>query len=181
MNVDVRRLLADGERAVARGWHAKARAYFREAGHAAAAVQLWRAALRCYRHGLEVDLVDRHVVRAVLALPDHVIGDRGWDAYLGALDAAEWRAFSCRDARVVTGPRGAFVDCPPLGPILDLAVTDDIVEARPIRRFAAMPLPMAMIILRRAYGDTPIRVRYAGRRYVLDELGDWELDDVTAR
>jgi hypothetical protein len=85
MNVDSRILLLDGERAIRRGDPGAARACFLEAAQAAADVQLWRSALRCYRHALELDLLDREVVERVLAVPLRVISGRGWDRYRAAV------------------------------------------------------------------------------------------------
>ncbi len=50
MNVEARVLFSDGERAVRDGEWTTARACFLEAADAALEVQLWRSALRCYRH-----------------------------------------------------------------------------------------------------------------------------------
>jgi hypothetical protein len=186
LNVDVRVLFTDGERAARSGEYRTARACFLEAAQTAVDVQLWRAAIRCYRHALELDLLDREPVERVLRMPPRVISGRGWNDYRQALDAhAEWPAFSCRIARVVSGDTGAVVECPNVGPVLELIMSDkDLIETRPDARFVAMPLVPAMIVLRRALWANPreratdpasIRVTFAGRERVrLDEHGDWD-------
>ena len=186
MNVDTRILFLDGERAARRGELAAARACFLEAAQAAADVQLWRSALRCYRHALELDLCDRGVVERVLQIPLRVISGRGWDRYLAALDAhPAWPAFGCRAARIVSGDRGAVIECSGAGPVLELIMSErDLVETRPAARFAGMPVAMAMVMLRRALWPVPrerasepmtVRVTFDGReRFRLDEHGDWE-------
>lgn len=186
MTPDARLLFSDGERAARAGEHATARSCFLEAGQSAADVQLWRAAIRCYRHALELDLLDRTPVEAVLRMPGRVIAGRGWDEYKLALDGhPTWASFSCRSARVVIGDLGAVVECPPVGPVLELIMSKpDLVETRPDARYTGMPLTLAMIVLRRALWMTPrervadpakIRVTFVGRERVqLDEHGDWD-------
>jgi hypothetical protein len=186
MNVDARILFLDGERAARRGELAAARACFVDAAQAAVSVQLWRSALRCYRHALELDLCDRDVLERVLAVPLRVISGRGWDRYRAALDAhPAWRAFGCRAARIVSGDLGAVVECPGAGPVLELIMSErDLVETRPDARFTGMPVAMAMVSLRRALWPAPreratepmtVRVTFDGReRFQLDEHGDWE-------
>jgi hypothetical protein len=186
MNVDTRILFLDGERAARGGDLAAARAAFLEAGQAAVDVQLWRSALRCYRHALEIDLLDRGVIDRVLAIPLRVISGRGWDRYRTALDAhPEWRSFGCRGARIVSGDLGAVIECPGTGPVLELIMSErDLVETRPDARFSGMPVAMAMVILRRALWPAPreratepmtVRVTFDGRERVrLDEHGEWD-------
>ncbi len=186
MNHDIRVLFLDGERAARTGELATARACFLEAGQAAAGLQLWRSAVRCYRHALELDLLDRVVIEGVLGVPLRVISGRGWDRYLAAIDAhPEWPAFGCRAARIVSGDLGAVIECPGAGPVLELIMSErDLVETRPDARFTGMPTAMAMVILRRALWPTPreratepmtVRVTFEGReRFRLDELGEWE-------
>ncbi|MGE0398092.1 MAG: hypothetical protein AB7T06_15430 [Kofleriaceae bacterium] len=184
MNVETRVLFADGERAVRDGEWSTARACFLEAADAALEVQLWRSALRCYRHALELDLCDRDVVERVLKIPARVISGRGWDAYRRALDIhPRWPSFECRSSRVVVGDLGAVVECSGFG-VLELMMTErDVVELRPDARLAGMPVAMALIVLRRALWPTPrdrdepmsVRVIFEARdRVRLDELGDWE-------
>lgn len=179
-------LFSDGERAARSGHHDTARACFLDAGRSAGEVQLWRAAIRCYRHALELDLLDREPVEAVLRMPARVISGRGWDEYKLALDAhPEWLRFSCRTARVVSGDLGAVVECPGVGPVLELLMSaSDLVETRPDARFRGMPITLAMIVMRRALWMNPrerasdpssIRVVYdAQQRIRLDEHGDWD-------
>jgi hypothetical protein len=186
VNIDVRVLFTDGERAARRGEYDTARACFLEAGQCAADVQLWRAAIRCYRHVLELDLLDREVVERVLRMPPRVISGRGWDEYRNALDQRPaWLHFSCRTARVVIGDLGAVVECPAVGPVLELIMTEqDLVETRPDARYQGMPIAMGMIVLRRALWAHPreranelmnVRVTFAGQQRVrLDEHGDWD-------
>jgi len=186
MNVDTRILFLDGERAARRGERAAARGAFLEAAQAAADVQLWRSALRCYRHALELDLLDRGVIERVLAVPLRVISGRGWDRYPAALEAhPRWPSFGCLAARIVSGDLGSVIECPGVGPVLELIMSErDLLEARPDARFAGMPLAMAMVILRRALWSAPreratepmtVRVTFDGRERVrLDEHGDWE-------
>src|SRR6185436_18886918 len=124
MSFDVRVLFLDGERAARRGEIAAARGCFLDAAQAAAEVQLWRSALRCYRHVLELDLLDRGVVDRALQLPPRVLANRGWDRYRAALDAhAGWRPFSCRAAQIVSGDLGAVIECPGVGPVLELIMS----------------------------------------------------------
>jgi hypothetical protein len=186
MNADARVLLLDGERAARRGERAAARACFLEAAQASADVQLWRGALRCYRHMLELDLLDREVVERVLAVPPRVTGGRGWERYRAALDShPEWQPFGCRAARIVSGDPGAVIECPGAGPVLELIMSEqDLVETRPDARLTGMPAAMAMIILRRALWPAPrarasepmsVRVTFDGReRFRLDEHGEWD-------
>ncbi|MEO8703185.1 MAG: hypothetical protein ABI867_24275 [Kofleriaceae bacterium] len=186
MNVDVRVLFTDGERAARRGELTTARACYLEAGQCAADVQLWRAAIRCYRHALELDLLDREVVDRIARMPPRVISGRGWDEYRNVLDQhPEWLHFTCRSAHIVMGDLGAVVECPSVGPVLELLMTEkDLVETRPDARFHSMPIAMAMIVLRRALWTNPrerptelmtVRVTFAGQQRVrLDEHGDWE-------
>jgi hypothetical protein len=189
VNADVRVLLADAERALRAEQLAAARAAFLEAGQSAASYQLWRSALRCYRRALELDLADREAVGRIAQLPPRVISLADWHDYARALDARSgaraWPSFGCRAAQIVTGNVGAQVECPGTGVVMELIMTeDDLVETRPEARFEAMPLAMAMIILRRALWFAPrelatdpgsIRVAFDGRPQVwLDELGDWE-------
>jgi hypothetical protein len=186
VNVDVRVLFTDGERAARRGEHETARACFMEAGRSAAEVQLWRSAVRCCRHALELDLLDRGAVEAVTRMPTRVISGRGWDDYRVALDQhPEWTKFACRTAQIVIGDQGAVIDCPIAGRVLELIMTErDLVEARPAARYPGMPIAMAMIVLRRALWPNPrertsdpatMRVTFAGRERVrLDEHGDWD-------
>jgi len=186
LNIDVRVLFTDGERAARCGEYETARACFLEAGQCAADVQLWRAAIRCYRHALELDLLDREVVERILRIPARMISGRGWDEYRNALDQnAAWLHFGCRSARVISGDLGAVVECPAVGPVLELIMTEpDLVETRPEARFQGMPIAMGTIVLRRAMWARPrerandlmsVRVTFAGQQRVrLDEHGDWD-------
>ena len=185
MNADVRLLVADGERALRGDDVAAAREAFLEAGRCAVGYQLWRSALRCYRGVLELDLVDREPIQRILQMPPRLIALEDWHDYSRALEQRSWPVFGCRAAQIVTGDLGAQVECPGVGVVMELMMTeDDLVETRPEARFAGMPLAMAMVILRRALWFAPrelatdpasIRVAFDGRPQVrLDELGDWE-------
>ena len=183
MNVDVRMLFGDGERAARNGEVATARACFMEAAQSAVEVQLWKAAMRCYRHALELDLMDREIIERLLRMPARVTSGRGWDEYRKALDQhAAWPHFGCRTARIVIGDH-AVIECPQVGPVLELLMTDhDHVEARPDPRFAGMPIGLAMIVVRRALWTNPrdrandlmtVQVTFDGQQRVrLDEHGD---------
>ncbi len=185
-NIDVRVLCGDGDRAARLGDLDQARACFLEAARCAEQLQLWRAAVRCYRSALELDLLDRELVNYILKLPLRVISGRGWDEYRSALEAhSGWVHFGCRSARVVLGDLGAVIECPAVGPVLELFMTErDLVETRADVRFQGMPIAMAMIVLRRAMWSSPrdaatelasVRVTYAGHQRVrLDERGDWD-------
>ena len=178
-------LFGDGERAARRGELSTARACFLEAGQSAVDVQLWRAAIRCYRHVLELDLVDREAIERLVRMPARVTSGRGWDEYKKALDQnPSWPHFGCRTARIVIGDQ-AVVECPQVGPVLELLMTDqDHVETRPDSRFAGMPIGFAMIVIRRALWTNPrdratdlmnVRVTFDGQQRVrLDEHGDWD-------
>ncbi len=184
MNVETRILFADGERAARDGDSSTARACFLQAADSAIQVQLWRSAVRCYRHALELDLCDRAIVEKVLAVPARVISGRGWEEYRRALDTHAWPHFGCRSSRIVLGDDGAVIECNGRGSVLELMMTErDLVELRAESRFAGMPMAMALIILRRAMWPSPrerdepmsIRVIFELRdRVRLDELGDWE-------
>lgn len=185
MNVDVQELVSGADRAARIGdWETALRSYC-AAGDCAAGYGLRRAAVRNYKRALEIDLVDRETVERITGLAGR-IGLEGWAEYRRILDVdPPWRHFGCRNARVVIGDGGAVVECPPVGAVLDLIMSEaDLVELFPIAGFEAMPLPMALLIVRRAMWPAPrdqatepqtIRVIYGGRAFVrLDEHGDWE-------
>lgn len=185
MNADVRLLLADAERALRADEMSTAREAFLEAGQCAASYQLWRSAVRCYRRALEMDLTDREPVTRILQMPARVVLPHDWTEYLRALDRRTWPSFGCRAAQIVTGNLGAQVECPGVGVVMELIMTDDdLVETWPEARFVGMPISMALIIVRRAMWLSPreatadpvsLRVAFDGRPQVrLDELGDWE-------
>jgi hypothetical protein len=185
VNADVRLLLADGERALRADDPSGAREAFLEAGQCASGYQLWRSALRCFRRALEIDLVEREPIARITRMSPRVVALADWTEYGRALDAHPWPSFGCRSAQIVTGDLGAHVECSGVGVVMELMMTaDDLVETRPDARFPAMPLAMALIILRRALWMAPrdfaaepssLRVAFAARQQVrLDELGDWE-------
>ena len=186
MNIDVQVPFNDGERAARQGDAATARGCFLEAGRAAVAFQLWRAAIRCYRHTLELDLFDREPLDRIARMPSRVTLGQGWDDYAKALDRhPEWPRFGCRTAHTVMSDQRAQVECPGVGAVLDVLMSaHELVEVHPMAPFLAMPIAMALVVLRRALWPAPrehatelmvVRVVYAGRPQVrLDELGDWE-------
>ncbi|MGE5182210.1 MAG: hypothetical protein ACM31C_09115 [Acidobacteriota bacterium] len=187
MDAEVRDLVGLAEQAVAAGQRQDASSLYVEAGRAAAAGELWRIAIRCYRAALELDLLDRHVIARLLRLGARAGAE--WDPYARTLDRLDWPHFACRGANIVLGDGPACVRCPEVGPVLELAMTEsDLVDVRPLRPFAEMPLAMALVIARRALWPEPrppwldqrhrpaaqIRVVFDARRAVwLDELGDW--------
>lgn len=184
MNVEVRAQLGSAERAFKSGDATAARDAFIAAGDVARRFQLWKSATRCFRHALELDLLDRAAVARLCGLlgrGGHLID---WIDYAKALDRNDWPRFGCRKAQMVIGDSGAFVECPGVGPVLDVTMPDtELVEAQPDGRFVGMPTAMALIILRRALWPLrlektvpprTVRVSFAGRLpVVLDELGEW--------
>jgi hypothetical protein len=184
MNVEVREQLGTAERAFRAGDVGGAREAFITAGDLAAGFQLWKTATRCYRHALEIDVLDREVIARLVGL----VGRGGhaveWSEYARAVDRHDWPHFGCRTAQLVIGDAGAFVECPGTGPVLDITMPDhDLVHAQPDGRFAGMPIAMALLILRRALWPLRLEqavpprsvgVGFAGRNpLVLDELGEW--------
>jgi len=185
VNIDVQVPFNDGERAARQGDAAIARGCFLEAGRAAVELGLWRAAVRCYRHALELDLLDREPLDRIARMPARVTAGQGWDDYVKATERhPEWPHFGCRTARIVMSDQRAVVECPQVGAVLDVLMSaHDLVELHPLAPFMTMPLAMAMIVLRRALWPAPrehatelmsVRAVYAGGATVqLDELGDW--------
>lgn len=185
MNAELRDLIGTADRAARDGDLAAARAGFVEAAATATTKGLWRAAVRCYRRGLELELTDRELLAKILRISGRFTGGNDWIDYARALDAhPEWPRFGCRGAQVVLGDLGGVVTCPGAGAVLELMMAhDDLVDAHPDGRFVGMPAAMAMLILRRALWPQPrehtgeprsIGVAFAGNRRVrLDELGDW--------
>ncbi len=185
MNVDVQELVSGADRAARDGdWTTALRAYC-EAGDCAAGYGLRRAALRNYKRALEIDLLDRETIERISILTAR-LGLEDWPDYRRILEVTPpWPHFGCRNSNIVIGDAGAAVECPHVGPVLDLIMTEaDLIELSPVAGFEAMPLPMALMILRRALWAVPrdspsesqtVRVIYRGRARVrLDEHGDWE-------
>ena len=175
MNVEVREQLGFAEKAVRACEWERAREEFIAAGDLAASYQLWRTGVRCYRQALELDLIDRVTVARLVGLVGRGGNVVAWSEYGKALDRHGWPHFGCRAAQIVIGDDGAIVECGGVGPVLELAMPEpDLVHAHPDGRFAAMPIAMAMIILRRALGPGVVRVAFAGRAPIsLDDNGDW--------
>lgn len=184
-DLEVRALLAAGERALRGDDRADARAAFLAAGQAASRHQRWRRAQRCYRLALELDLVDREPIERILRLPSRTISHAEWNVYACTLDCHAWPSFGCRPARIVTGGQRSQVECPGIGAAIELTMPDhDRIEAHPAPRLAGMPFAMGMIILRRAMWVAPrdpanrpqrLRVTFADLPQVwLCELGDWK-------
>jgi hypothetical protein len=186
VNSDVRVLVADAERAAeSDDWHAAQAAYV-DAGDCATGYGLWRSAIRCYRHALELELTDANVVERAVAISTHLAyaTSQDWLAYRTTLRDARFPRFGCRKAEIVVGERGSYLTCPLVGPVLSLAMpASSVIVATPFPRFARVPLAMALIVLRRALfagsrdeADAPrlARVTFANHASVeLDELGDW--------
>src|SRR5262249_4826323 len=150
MNRDVRMLVADAERALAERTPSVAMLRFVEAGDTAAQYNLWRGALRCYRSALEIDLTYEPPIARAIRIAHHAGGDAlgDWTEY--RLAARALAGFGCRGAEVTIDDHGAFVTCPGAGPVLSLAMPErDLVEATALPPRGAMPLAMAMIVLRR--------------------------------
>lgn len=184
MNTDVRVLLTAGERVLRSGDRADARALFLQAGQAAAGLQLWRVAQRCYRLALELDLVDREPIARILRLPSRHTVKADWNEYARALDRPTWPSFGCRSARIVTGGPRSWIECPGIGTVMALTMPDDDrIEVQPASRLAGMPPAMAMMIVRRAMWIAPrydatcphsLRVTFDDFPEVwLCELGEW--------
>jgi hypothetical protein len=187
VHTEVRSHALVAERAGRDGEVAAASIAYVEAGRAAVAGELWRVAVRCYRSALEIDLTDRAVVARLRSLGARAGED--WTAYMRTLERTDWSRFGCRGATIVGGGDRTIVQCPKIGPVLDIAMRDlEHVEARPVASLARMPLAMALIILRRALWPDAralwpepsrgpamkVRVAFGTERAVwLDELGDW--------
>lgn len=175
MNVEVREQLGAAEKALRAGELMRAREAFVAAGDLAGGFQLWRTCVRCYRHALELDLIDRVAIARLIGLVGRGGNVVAWSEYAKALDRHDWPHFGCRAAQIIIGDEGAIVECAGVGPVLELQMPEpDLVAAHPDGRFTGMPLAMALIILRRALGPGVVRVAFAGRApVVLDDNGDW--------
>jgi hypothetical protein len=181
-SAEIRELVGRADGAAREGDGASARRAFVDAAACASSNGMWRAAVRCYRRALELDLCDRELVARIGTIAGKLGAD--WVDYSRALEANPWRSFGCRNAQIVVGDLGGVVTCAGAGPVLELMMArDDHVDAHPDARFAAMPLAMAMVILRRAMWPAlrdvaeprSLGVTYAANRRVrLDELGDWQ-------
>lgn len=190
MNADVRELLSDSQRALRAGDLAAGVQRLVEAGDCAVRYQLWRSAVRAYVAALELDLVDRTVLGRLVGLVGRGGHPFEWSDYARRVERASWPHFGCRDAQLVIGDEGASVVCRRVGAVLSVAMPEpDLLAAHPDRRFAGMPLAMALVVLRCALWSpsatpaTPPRkvgIAFAGGDPVeLDELGSWRA--MTAR
>jgi hypothetical protein len=156
-----------------------------ERGDRDAAARLWRSAARNYRGALELDPLHRETVERVVKIASRLGNQLEWISYARVLeDAPAWPRFECRSAHLVAHDGGTVVQCTGVGAVIDLMMTDaTFIEAHPDPRFTNMPLPMALIILRRALWPTArpaapkpesITVAFGGRSQVwLDARGDW--------
>ena len=179
------RLSRNAELAAQQGDLGEAIRGFISAGDRAARTQLWRSAARFYRGALELDLLRREAVARMVEIAAKLGSQLEWSAYARVLDdVPSWPHFGCRAARIITHDNGSIVECPGVGPVLELMMTEqDRVELHPDGRFVKMPLAMALLILRRALWARPrestlkparVEVRFGGRSVVwLDERGDW--------
>ncbi len=176
-------LVADAEAALARGERATASGAFVEAGVCAATYGLPRAALRCYRSALELDLVYAPAIAAAIRVAHHAGPDAvtDWTDYQHAI--GRFTSFGCRGAELAIGDRGSYISCPAVGPVLAVAMPEpDLIEVTPVPRLEGLPLAMAMIIARRGLFISPreqaeaprsVRVAYARWHVSLVELGEW--------
>jgi hypothetical protein len=176
--------LGDAEHALASGDHDAARRAFVDAGDAAVGYQLWRSAARSYRYALELDLCDGRIVGKLAGL-SRLPSAPEWVVYASVLARDPgWPHFGCRGAQISIDDRGAYVECPNVGRVMRVTMpSDNHVDAIADARFAAIPLGMALLVLRRALWPnareqaiSPMRVQIslAGRDIWLDELGEWE-------
>jgi hypothetical protein len=182
---EIRELLGKADGAASEGDLMSARRAFVDAGVCASTYGMWRAAVRCYRRALEIDLVDRELVGRIVHISGKLPTGGDWVDYARVLDGNPgWAPFGCRTAQIILGDLGGVVTCQGVGAVLELMMArDDHVDAHPDGRFAAMPLAMAMVILRRAMWPAlrdvaeprSLGVTFAANRRVrLDELGDWQ-------
>ena len=142
-----------------------------------------------YRYALRIDLIDEATVATatrVATKVGHAIG-MTWTDYGHALRRRSWTHFGSRGAQMTLGDRGGVIQCPGVGPVLEILMSErDLVETRPHAALADLPMAMAMVILRRAVfvqprdyvsDQSPMSVRVSwsgGPQVVLDDVGDWE-------
>ncbi|HEY1810753.1 MAG TPA: hypothetical protein VGG74_00265 [Kofleriaceae bacterium] len=181
---EIRELIGKADGAAREGDGASARAAFVDAAVCASSNGMWRAAIRCYRRALELDVCDRELVGRIATIAGKANAD--WLDYARALDNnPTWPPFGCRNAQIVVGDLGGMITCPGAGVVLEVMMGEgDHVDVHPDGRFGGMPLAMAMLIVRRALWPAPrelsleprsIAVTFAaGPRVRLDELGDWQ-------
>jgi hypothetical protein len=181
---DARALLADADRAARAGDLDEARRLYLSAGDRAATAGNWSVATRGFRHAVELDLFDRTAVERLATLATRAAARAEWAAYARALRADTMPRFAVPAIQLVVSNSGAEIVASPVGTVLEVLLTgDDLVEAHPAPRFDAMPLVMALLIVRRALWPSPrarpvapmqVRVSFRGGPPArLDELGDW--------
>jgi hypothetical protein len=179
-------MIADAERAARSGATEEARRLYVAAGDRAVAIGSWTPAARCYRHAVELDLFDGVAVQRLATYGARLPARAEWGAYAAALRTGTMPPFQYTSIQLVVSNDGAEVVAQPVGSVLDVLLTgDDLVEAHPAPQFDAMPLAMALLVIRRALWPVPrlrpvapmsVWVAYRGRQPVkLDELGDWEV------
>jgi hypothetical protein len=93
-------LAREAERAWQAGDPVRCQRSFLRAGDVALQRQLWRSASRYLRNAIELDMVDRSVVRRLAAMGPRDPNSLDWSAYARALEQQlDWPSFSCRSAR----------------------------------------------------------------------------------
>jgi len=190
MNREVLEHIADAERAAHAGrWDAAFRGYV-EAGDRCAELQLRRGAQRCFRRALEVDLLSTAALERLITVGRRLhASTAAWDRYLDAVPALAplWTSANARLAQLVVDDDGAAVRHPAAdGAIARVQMGEDRdVTVTRTARFAEIPDPMLLILLRRTLWLAPreqpeplVPLRVAlpdtATSYRLYENGDWD-------
>lgn len=183
VHAEVTRLVYDAEQIARDGDHDSSITAYMRAGKCAARHRHWQSALWCYKAALELNLLGRDVVANILGLGDRIRTSADWFEYARSLDSNDWPRFGAAGAKIVTHDSGSLVECPGIGVVLELIITDPgTLEAFPDGRFRAMPLAMALLVIRRALwpqaaSDPSSKLRaeieYRGRRVLLRAAGEW--------